>query len=347
MRRCLLILLACFTCLPQWALSSDHDKLVLFNWPDYIAPQLIADFEQQYGVSVEEVHYETDELKDSLLIATNGGEGIDLMVSTGPSMESYIANGWVHPLDPTKLPNAVHLHPRWQTNETISRYSLPYLWGTLGIAYRYDKYPYEINSWMDLFKPKPELKGKIMMINDSREVIGLALKALGYSFNSTDPKQLRAAERLLLGQRPFVGHYGYLDLDESSSLITGDIWMAMVYNGDGITLGELHEDVRFVVPQEGTNVWVDYLAILEKSTRKALAYQFINFLHEPANAAILAKHLNFATPNASALQFLDDAFIHNTTINPSDDIMERSEMYRNLDPRSVRTRNQLFLKVIR
>lgn len=347
MQRYLLIVLVCCAWLSPLATASEPEKLVLFNWSEYIAPQLIEAFEQQYGVTVEEVHYETDELKDSLLVATNGGEGIDVMVSTGSSLETYLANGWLHALDAARLPNRVHLHPRWQTDSAISRYAVPYLWGTLGIAYRYDKYPHDVSSWMELFKPRQELKGKIMMINDSREVIGLALKALGYSYNSTDSKQLREAERLLLGQRPYVGHFGYLDLDETSSLVTGDIWMAMVYNGDGITLSEVHDGIRFVVPDEGTNVWVDYLAVMEKSTRKALAYQFINFLHEPGNAAILAKHLNFATPNASAQQFLDDAFLNDTTINPSDDIMERSEMYRNLDPRSVRTRNQLFLKLVR
>lgn len=320
-------------------------KLTLYNWNEYIDTELVQAFEKKFNVDVVEVFYETDELKDDFLLTTNGGQGIDLMIGSASSFRTYIKRGWLAPLHTGILPNLVHLNKRWQDDALLAEYSTPYLWGTVGIAYRYDLMNRPVKSWMELFQPESDLKGKIMMINDSRDTIGIALKALGFSINSNKTEELNQVEQLLLAQKPFVNSYAYIDLEEDSSIIKGNTWMTMVYSGDGITLTELHPGIRFVVPEEGTNIWSDHIAVMATSNKKELAHQFINFLNEPDNAAKLATTLNFATPNAAARQYLGEAFLSDPRIFPNANILERSEIHQDFSPREQKKRNELFLRV--
>ena len=329
---------------------ANQDKLpvlTLYNWSEYIDESLLTSFEERHGIKVKQVFYETDELKDEYLLSTNGGEGLDLIIGSDTSFKTYIKHGWIAALDKTLIPNITHIDPRW-TNATaqLSPYSIPYLWGTVGIAYRNDKILAPISSWLSLYRPAPELKGKIMMIDDSRDTLGLALKALGYSINSTNTNELAAAEKLLKAQRPSVSNYSYINLSEKSSLISGKTWITMVYNGDGLTLEELTPNITFVVPEEGTNFWVDHIAVLEKSQQKALAYKFINFINDPINAAQLATSLNFASPNTSAIHHLDKAFLKNKAIYPEQSIVDKSESYKEFSPREQKKRNEVYLRSV-
>ncbi|MBV1922195.1 MAG: spermidine/putrescine ABC transporter substrate-binding protein, partial [Pseudomonadales bacterium] len=233
--------------------------LTLYNWPEYFDEKLITSFEAKYNVSIHQVFYETDELKDEYLISTNGGEGLDIIIGSDVSFKTYIKRNWLASIDNQKIPNLKNIEVRWRdTSPTLTPYSVPYLWGTVGIAYRKDKISFPVSSWLDLFRPKAELKNKIIMIDDSRDTLGLALKALGYSTNSTIPFELGSAEKLLKNQRPFVSRYSYINLSKKSSLVTGDTWMSMVYNGDGLALKAIDSNIEFIVPKEGTNLWVDH-----------------------------------------------------------------------------------------
>lgn len=334
------------TCFAEGQLAPESSvKLTLYNWNEYIDAELIQAFEKKFNVDVVKVSYETDELKDDFLLTTNGGQGIDLMVGSASSFRTYIKRGWLAPLNTQSLPNLVYLDDRWKSDPVLAEFSAPYLWGTVGIAYRYDLLNRTVKSWMELFRPTDDLKGKIMMINDGRDTIGIALKTLGFSINSNNAEELKQVEKLLLDQKPFVNSYGYIDLDEDSSLIKGTTWMTMVYSGDGITLADMHPGIRFVVPEEGTNIWSDHIAIMAASNHKELAHQFINFLNEPDNAAKLATTLNFATPNAAAKQYLEDDFLNDPRVFPNAQILEHSEIHQEFSPREQKKRNELFLRV--
>mgnify|MGYP003386797974 CR=1 FL=1 len=321
--------------------------LTLYNWSEYFDEELITLFEAKYNVNIHQVFYETDELKDEYLISTNGGEGLDVIIGSDVSFKTYIKRNWLASIDNRKIPNLKNIDKRWrETSPTLITYSAPYLWGTVGIAYRKDKISSPVSSWLDLFRPQAALKNRIIMIDDSRDTLGLALKALGYSTNSTTPFELGSAEKLLKNQRPFVSKYSYINLSEKSSLVTGDTWMTMVYNGDGLALKDINPNIEFVVPKEGTNLWVDHIAVLESSKNKELAYAFINFINTPENAAQLASTLHFASPNSSATTHLEKTFLDNTAIYPDIAILDKSESFAVFTPRKQKKRNEIYMRVI-
>jgi len=329
-----------------------HEKetakiLTLYNWSEYFDEKLITSFEKKYNVNIHQVFYETDELKDEYLVSTSGGEGLDIIIGSDISFKTYLKRRWLAPIDNQKIPNLKHIDTRWRdSSSTLNPYSVPYLWGTVGIAYRKDKISTPISSWLDLFRPQPNLKGKIIMIDDSRDTLGLALKALGYSTNSTTPFELGSAEKLLKKQRPFVSKYSYINLSKNSSLVSGDTWITMVYNGDGLALKDINPNIEFIIPKEGTNLWVDHIAVLENSKNKELAYAFINFINTPKNAAQLATALYFASPNSSATAHLDKNFLNNAAIYPDITTLDNSETFAEFTPRKQKKRNEVYMRVI-
>jgi spermidine/putrescine transport system substrate-binding protein len=198
---------------------------------------------------------------------------------------------------------------------------------------------------MDLFRPTEDLRGRIIMVNDVRDLIGMALRALGYSVNATDPRGLAEAERLLEAQRPYVHSYSYVSLTKNSGIVTGDFFMTMLYSGDALTLKNFNPNIEYVVPVEGTNLWTDYLTVFEKSPNKSLAFDFINFLNEPKNAARLAQYVHYATPNLAARQYLSQDFLNDPTIYPPADVLARSETYSTSPPKTRKLLNNIFARL--
>ena len=176
------------------ASAADNPKeLVFLNWSDYMDPELIKEFQQKHGVKISEVYFETDEMRDDKLVATNGS-GYDLAVVNGPVLHAYVKRDWLAPLDRANVPNLKHVDPKYiNAYPSAAGHAVPYFWGTTGIAYRKDKITEPVTSWKQMFQPADALRGKIVMIKDSRDLIGMALKALGYSANSTDKKALAEA----------------------------------------------------------------------------------------------------------------------------------------------------------
>ena len=184
------------------------------------------------------------------------------------------------------------------------------------------------------------------MLKSSRDILGMALKSLGHSANTSDRKTIREAGRLLEAQRPFVRSYEYISLNEKSALVSGDVWASLAYSGDALMVQEHHEDIAYVVPEEGSNIWVDYLAVLQASPRKDLAFQFINFLNRPEIAARNAEYVYYATPNVAARQFVSDEYATDAVIHPTASVIERSEVYRKLAPRAQKTVNSVFAELV-
>jgi len=326
--------------------STGMPELVLFTWSGYLDPGLVASFERQHGVRVKQVYFATDDIRDDYLIKTDGA-GFDLVLVAGYKVDLYRRYGWLAKLPENKLTNLRHLDPRWRNAFPSTRgYAVPYAWGSIGIAYRKDLVTRPPSSWMDLFRPAADLQGKLFMIEDVRDTIGLALKALGHSVNETDSRALQAAEQLLLAQKPFVKTWHYLSLTADSALVSGDLAMGMLYNGDALTLQEYDERIDFIIPQEGTALWVDYLAVLKGSRQQQLAWSFIDFLNEPENAARLAEYIYYATPNRAAEKLLPREFLENPVIYPPRRILDKSEFYEQLPPRASKQRNELFSRLM-
>ncbi len=317
------------------------------TWADYIDPDLIRSFEAEFNIKVKEVYFETDEEREQKLAYTSG-EGYDLILVSGPYIASHSKRNWISPLDLSQIPNIEHIDDRWRNAyPKAETYAVPYLWGAIGIAYRTDLMSEKIVSWKQFFEPHPSLSGKIGMINDSKEVIGMALKSFEYSINSENSMELEKVEQLLLSQKPFVREYSTPNLTKKSPMVSGEMWMRMTYNGDALMLQEYSSKIEFVVPKEGTGLWVDYLTIPQSSKKKDSAMAFINFLNSPKNAARLAAYVYYATPNKSAENFLPPDHLTNPVIYPPKEVLDRSEFFKKLPPKIERKRNLIFLKVTR
>ena len=347
--RAIVLVVIFFQCPPGGEAAAAEpaaNQLTLLNWAEYLDPEVLAEFQQRYGITVTESYFETDEMRNEIMFSTNGA-GFDLVLTNGSAIASYVRRNWLAPISGKDLPNLRYASPRWRASfPEAATYGVPFLWGTLGIAYRTDKVSRPVTSWLDLFRPEESLKGKILMIKDSRDLIGMALKSLGYSANSTANQELDEAKQLLLAQKAYVKTYSYITLGKNSSLVTGDAHMAMIYNGDALVLQEHDPAIAFVQPREGSSLWCDFFVIPSSSTKKDLAYKFLNFIHEPAVMARLARFASYATTNTAAEKLLPPEFKEDHNIYPDAQVLEKSEAYTDLPPRVAKKYNDIFNLII-
>ncbi|MGI9292460.1 MAG: ABC transporter substrate-binding protein [Pseudomonadales bacterium] len=339
-------LVAILLTIPLQAVGADR-QLVLLNWDEYLDAELVQRFERQYGAEIIQILYSSEEDRTAKLVASNG-VGYDLILSSGIDLGSYVKRGWLAAINEEKLPNLKYIDPALRAAFPDAKaYGLPYFWGTLGILYRSDLVQTPITSWTQLFKPTPDLQGKISMVEDGRDLISMGLKALGYSANSTNRSQLKAVESLLLAQKPFVKSYLTLTLDAGSPLVSGEISASMSYSGDALMVEKHNANLTYVLPEEGGNIWIDYFTISANARDPELAYLFLNFINEPENAAQLAQFLHYATPNKEAEELLPDNFLTDPSIYPASKQLEKSEFYKPLPARAQRKRNQIMTRVLR
>jgi spermidine/putrescine transport system substrate-binding protein len=321
-------------------------EIVFLTWADYIDPDVVRDFEHKFHAHIRFVYFETDDARDDLMVQSDG-HGYDLVTVNSPQFHTYVKQGWLSPLGEEAIPNLRHISEHWKNAvQGAGGYGVPYFWGTTGIAYRADLVPDKLRSWKQIFEPQDAIKGKIVMVRNARDVIGMALKALGYSADSSDPAALQQAERLLLSQKPYVKSYSYVSLGEGSMLLSGQASVAMMYSGDALMLREHDPRVVYTVPAEGGEIWLDYLTVMASSPHKKLAKEFINFLNEPANAARVALFVHYATPNEAAEKLLPAEFLRDPVVYPSPEVLNRCEFYGDLPPRGVQIRNRIFARLL-
>lgn len=337
-------ILLSFYCLP--VNSAYSEDLKFLTWAGYLDPELVAEFEQETGIHINFTYYASDDARDGI-VSNSDGRGFDLALVSGLMIKSYSKRNWLTPIVPSAIPNIAHIEARWRDAFPASkRYGVPYFWGTLGVVYRKDLVPNGFATWKDFFEPPERLRGKITMLQSSRDILGMALKSLGYSANTNDRKAIKEAGRLLTAQRPFVRSYEYVSLGEKSALVTGDVWASLAYNGDALIVQEYHDQIAYSVPEEGSNLWVDYLTVFHASPRRDLALKFIDFLNRPDIAARNAEFVFYATPNKAALELVSKEYKENQTINPSPSVINRSEIYIELAPRSQKTVNSIFADLV-
>lgn len=327
--------------------AKEPTELVFLTWPEYIDPEVVTEFEQSRNAKIRFVYFQGDDSRDRMLLDTNG-RGFDLVLVSGMPIHTYVRRGWFEPINEKHIPNVKHVSNKWRsTFKDAKQFAVPYAWGTVGIAYRADLIPTPPTSWKQFFTPPANIGKSIVMIDSGREVIGMALKALGYSINTKDVNEIRQAEKLLLQQKSFVKDYAYINITEQSSLVSGNTKMAIAYNGDALVISEYHPQIKFVIPEEGTLLWVDYLAVMSASENKKLAFDFINYLNEPSNAAKLALYTSYATPNIAAEKQLPEDFLNNPAIYPSEATLETSEAEKPLNPRSAKEYGRIMATLTR
>ncbi len=341
------VLIVLGACSAVQAKTAEHArKLVILNWSEYMDPELLEQFEQEFDVAVQELYFGSEAERDEML-SLNNGAGYDLVMVSDDFIPSYIKRGWLVPFDEANIPNIQHIEPRWLSrDDTGAIYGVPYGWGITGIVYRADLVPSAPTSWKQLFQPDDIFRDKIILPDEADTVVGMALKALGYSMNTEDAGELGEAEQLLLAQKPFLRGLSQLELSEDSSLVSGDVWMALTYAGDALTLEDYHDEIEFVIPEEGGGIFIDTWGLLSASSNQELAMEFVNFLNRPEVAAQTAEYTYYSTPNAAAKALLPTEFLENPAVSPSEEILSRSEMYVPFSPRARKARNTILSELL-
>ncbi len=252
--------------------------LNFYNWEDYIAPSVLEGFEKEFGVKVNLQTFEDEEEMFSS-VQSNPAK-YDLIIATDGLVNEMKKARLLAPIDLENISNFKHIEPRFISLETDphKKYSVPYLWGTTGIAYNADFIKEEVNSWAILWDAK--YKGNISMLNSPYEVIGAALKYLGYSLNTTNPSQLQEAREKLLEQKPLIR--GYDDpITVRDNLVSNKLWIAQAYSGDAMYAILKNKSINYIIPKEGASLWVDSLCIPRDTPHKYTAEVFINYLLSP------------------------------------------------------------------
>lgn len=295
--------------------------LRIFNWSDYIAPHLLERFASLHKCQIVYDSYASDAELETRL-ATGGG-GYDLVFPSDRALVPLLAKQLLQPLDKSRVPAARHLDPQFlgipadQTNE----YSLPYFWGTLAIGIRSDRVQPRPDSFAVLFDRR--YRGRITVLDDLEATIGAALMHLGYPLNSVDPQHLAAAAQLLRAQRPLL--QAYTSDSYKERLIAGEAWVALGWSGDLVQASQEEERIDVIVPQGGTMLWVDSMAIPRAARRPDLAHTFIDFLLDPHVARDNALAVQYATPNTAAFRLLPDEVRADLRVYPPKEVLRRSQ----------------------
>lgn len=300
--------------------------LTVFNCYDYIDPDVITMFEEETGAKVEYVNYTTNEEMYTKLEA--GAANYDVIFPSDYMIERLIKEDRLETLDKTNIPNAENVidtlrNPDYDPDE---QYSVPYMWGTFGILYNTEMVDAPIDSWDALFDTR--YAGQVFMMNSQRDTIGLALKKLGYSMNSRDESELNEAKELLVKQKQDGIPAGYM-LDEiKDKMVGGEAAMGVVYSGDALYAMLKNDKLDYVVPKEGSNIWVDGMCIPKGSQNKACAEAFINFMCREDIATLNVNYIYYSTPIKSVADNLDITDERQlAVIDPSSEVTDRCEFF--------------------
>ncbi len=304
--------------------QAERNFIVVYTWPEYFDPRLLAEFEQEFGVEVKEVWYENDEAKDANFYRFYKGQ-VDIIVSSGAALYPYIKQGQLVAL-PEDLKRSALEPTVADLNPELLRYALPYTWGTMGVAYRRDLTDVRFDTWLDFFQPVESLHGKMVSVDDGQDLYSLALIALGVGIGDADEQAINQAHQLLLSQKPAVASYRYMDPSEHASLVSGEATVALMYNGDALMMQDYHDDIAFSVPAEGSLLWVDYLAIDVESKHIKAAKAFIEFFNRPEVSARNVNFLYFASPFVAARQWIEPAILDNRAVYPDQGVLRRLQL---------------------
>jgi len=312
-----------------WPRSGEMPQLNLYTWSTYISPRLLNGFEREFHCKVNYDLYDSNEALLTKLQA--GNVEYDLVVPSDYMVEILIRQGLLAPLDKSRLPNVwANTDPRFLALpfDPHNDYSVPYAWGTTGLAYRADLVKEPVDSWSVLFDPR--YAGHILLLDDAREVFGMALKKLGYSLNSTNPEELRQARDLLLEEKRLVKGYNSSNFEQD--LAAGDAWITQAYNGNLTFVMRDDPRIRYIIPKEGCTISVDNACIPRRAPHKDLAMKFINYFHRPEVAALFVNDSGFNTPNRYDRQEIEPWLLANPAVFPNPAWLAHCEFMRDVGP---------------
>lgn len=304
--------------------TQKESSINFFNYGENIDQETLAQFEEQTGIKVNVETF--DDMETMYQKVSKSSASYDVILVSDALMPRMINEKLVQPINRDQIPNINQMDENY-LNLSIDPgnvYSVPYMFGTVGLVYNKEKVKEPVDSWAVLWNEA--YKGRVFMFDTYRDTFGAALKYLGYSLNETNPVAIKAASKLLLEQRektePIYG------VDNGTELIpAGETYINMIWSGEGLNLQEENPNLVYVVPKEGANFWVDSLCISSKSKNVEGAQAFINFVSDKDSALRIADEIGYTTPNKEARMLQPEGVRNNPNAYMTPEMMKRCEIY--------------------
>jgi len=322
--------------------KEDRTTLYVLNWGEYLDPELIKEFEEQ-NPDIKINYTTTTSNEEMYTICTTEGSKIDLLVPSDYMVERLISEDKLAEINLDNIPNFKYVSDFSATRafDPESKYSIPNFIGTVGIIYNKNLVDEPVTSWDILWDEK--YSGKIMMYDSIRDSIMVALCKLGYDINTTDPDELAEAGQLLIQQKPLILAYGTDNIQYD--MIGGSVALAVDYSGSAAAAINQNSDLAYVVPDEGSNVWVDNYVILKNSEHKEAAERFINFLCDPEISARNSEYVGYTTPNSAIDQYLDPAMLENSAYVIEAETLNRCTYFKDIGTDALSLWNDVWMEV--
>jgi spermidine/putrescine transport system substrate-binding protein len=347
-------LLVILSLLLTGASAQAQDKLHLYNWNNYLAPETVTRFEASCKCQLVQSYYGDNEEMLAKLAA--GAKGYDMIVPTGNALQSLIKQNALKPLDKSKLPNLKNINPTFLNTDFDKGnvYSVPYAYTITLIGYNDQKIKelnVPVDSWATIFDPKilAKIKGKVTVLDSANELMAAALKYLGYSANDTDEKHWQEAKNVILKAKPYWAAFN--GTSYIKELTVGNIWLVHGYSNDIFQADQDAQKagrkfhIKHALPKEGAVLALDSLVIHKDAPRPDLALQFINFILDGKNSAELSNLIGSGNPNAAAVPFIKPEIAKNTAIFPDQATSAKLEMLKDLTSKQRRALNRIWTEI--
>ena len=287
-------------------------KVVVYNWGEYLDPEILTMFEEETGIDVVYEEFETNEILYPKI--SSGAIAYDVICPSDYMIQRMIKNDLLAEINFDNIPNIKNIGKEYMDQsrqfDSENKYSVPYCWGTVGILYNKTMVDEPVTSWSILWDEK--YKDNILMQDSVRDTFGATLKYLGYSLNSTDLDELTKARDLLIKQKPLV--QAYVIDQVRDKMIGNEAAIGVIYSGEAIYTQKENPDLEYVVPEEGSNIWIDSWVIPKNAENKENGEKFINFLCRPDIALKNFEYITYSTPNTEARKMIEDESIRNSKI---------------------------------
>lgn len=290
----------------------NDEKLVVYNWGEYIDPEVLTMFEEETGIDIVYEEFETNEILYPKI--SSGAIAYDVICPSDYMIQRMIENDLLSEINFDNIPNIKNIGEQYMEQskqfDPENKYSVPYCWGTVGILYNKTMVDEPVDSWSILWDPK--YKDNILMQDSVRDAFGVTLKYLGYSLNSIDLDELTEAKNLLIEQKPLV--QAYVIDQVRDKMIGNETALGVIYSGEAIYTQKENPNLEYVIPKEGSNIWIDSWVIPKNAEHKENAEKFINFLCRPDIALMNFEYITCSTPNEAARELIEDESIRNSEI---------------------------------
>lgn len=323
---------------------SRNGQVIVYNWGEYIDPEIIDLFEEETGIDVIYEEFETNEIMYPKI--QSGAIAYDVVCPSDYMIQRMIENDLLAEINYDHIPNLKYIGDNYMKMsrqfDPENKYSVPYLWGTVGILYNKKMVDEPVDSWGILWDKKYE--DSILMQDSVRDAFAVALKYLGYSLNSTDLDELEAAKNLLIEQKPLV--QAYVIDQVRDKMIGGEAALGVIYSGEALYCQQENPDLDYVIPKEGTNIWIDSWVIPKNAKNVENAEAFINFLCRPDIAKMNFDYITYSIPNTAGRDLIEDESLRNSPIAfPDDSKLENCETFQFLGDDNDALYNRLWREI--